>query len=160
MCPHSAASQPATTLRKYQCLRCNSIVFICSRCDRDHKYCASECSQSARRESLRRASRRYQLTTRGIESHRRRQRLYRKQNHQRVTHHTSPPAPVELPSGESIVTDDGVIETSTAHQMRCHFCHLPSKWFCLRRNSYRSRIQYRYGRRREKKINSGAPPSG
>ena len=43
------------TYRLYSCGRCAEQVRICRDCDRGNRYCAGECAQIRRRESLRRA---------------------------------------------------------------------------------------------------------
>ena len=51
------------TYRLYQCQRCDVQVRICCHCDHGNIYCAGECAQIRRRESLRRAGARYQRTS-------------------------------------------------------------------------------------------------
>jgi hypothetical protein len=46
--------------RLYNCERCGIQVRICQRCDHGNVYCAGECAGIRRRESLKRAQRRYQ----------------------------------------------------------------------------------------------------
>jgi hypothetical protein len=76
--------------RLFHCARCHRQVVICSRCDRGQIYCGADCAQSARRESLRQAGRRYQGSRRGRHRHAERQRRYRRRG-QEVTHQGSPP---------------------------------------------------------------------
>ena len=75
--------------RMFQCPRCRRVVSICRSCDRGNVYCSVECSASARRESIRRASRAYQRAPRGTALHLRRQRRYRERLKQVVTHQGS-----------------------------------------------------------------------
>jgi hypothetical protein len=77
------------TYRLYSCGRCAERVRICCKCDRGNLYCAGECAQLRRQESLRRAAQRYQLSHRGACLHAARQRAWRKRQWQRVTHQGS-----------------------------------------------------------------------
>jgi hypothetical protein len=76
--------------RLYSCRRCAQQVRICRRCDRGHQYCGGECAPVRRRESLRRAGARYQLSYRGACRHAARQRVWRARQMQKVTHQGSP----------------------------------------------------------------------
>ena len=77
------------TYRLYNCARCAQQVHICRRCDRGNQYCAGECAQIRRRESLQRAGERYQRSYRGACAHAARQRAWRERQTQEVTHHGS-----------------------------------------------------------------------
>jgi hypothetical protein len=77
------------TYRLYNCARCAEQVHICRRCDRGNQYCAGECAQIRRRESLQRAGERYQRSYRGAHAHAARQRAWRERQTQEVTHHGS-----------------------------------------------------------------------
>jgi len=79
------AAQPAT-YRLYNCRRCGVQVRICRRCDHGNIYCAGECAEIRRRESLRRAAARYQRTRRGARTHATRQRRWRTRQQHTVTH--------------------------------------------------------------------------
>ena len=79
------------TYRLYHCRRCAVQISICTRCDHGNVYCRGECTQLARRESLRRAGARYQRTFRGASRHAARQRRYRERCAE-VTHHRYPSA--------------------------------------------------------------------
>ena len=50
--------------RLYNCRRCAVQVLICRDCDRGNIYCAGECAQISRLESLRRAAKCYLLGVR------------------------------------------------------------------------------------------------
>jgi len=76
--------------RLYSCRRCAQQVRICRYCDRGNQYCAGGCAGLRRRESLRRAGARYQLSYRGAYCHAARQRRWRERQPQKVTHHGSP----------------------------------------------------------------------
>lgn len=75
--------------RLYSCRRCARQVRICRYCDRGNQYCAGECAGIRRRESLRRAGERYQLSHRGACGHAARQRAWRARQAQKVTHQGS-----------------------------------------------------------------------
>ncbi len=103
-------------VRLFLCARCKSHVTVCSDCDRGQRYCSRECDAAARRESIRRAARRYQRTAKGTLNHARRQRRYRARR-RRVTHQCppvpvprpprSPPLKREIPSSREIPPTDG-----------------------------------------------------
>ena len=77
------------TYRLYGCWRCAAQVRICCNCDRGNRYCAGECAKIRRRESLRRAAERYQLSYRGACLHAARQSAWRSRQAQKVTHQGS-----------------------------------------------------------------------
>lgn len=81
--------------RRFVCDRCHTAVYICSWCDRGHRYCSSRCRQQARRRSLREAGQRYQQSRRGRRLHAQRQASYRRRQRARlgekVTHHRCRP---------------------------------------------------------------------
>ncbi len=76
--------------RRFVCDGCSKAVYLCSWCDRGHRYCGGRCRRLARRRSLREAGQRYQLTARGRRLHARRQRAYRERRRKKVTHHSCP----------------------------------------------------------------------
>jgi hypothetical protein len=88
-------------LRLYRCQRCGRVVLICSRCDCNQRYCAGDCAQQARRESLRHAGQRYQQTRRGKHKHAARMDRYRQGQTQKVTHQTPPPPGASVPTSPS-----------------------------------------------------------
>lgn len=96
---------PEASHRLYNCARCAQQVQICRRCDRGNLYCAGGCARLRRRESLRRAGRRYQMGFRGACHHAARQRAWRARQADKVTHQGSPalavPATVSAPAIES-----------------------------------------------------------
>jgi len=73
-----------SSARLFNCARCRCQVVICSYCDRGNIYCGKRCSETARRQSRREASGRYQKTRRGRLSHAERQRRYRQRRRQKV----------------------------------------------------------------------------
>jgi hypothetical protein len=75
-----------TSYRLYNCRRCAAQVRICRNCDRGNLYCAGECAQISRLESVRRAGARYQRTCRGARCHAERQRRLRTRLVHKVTH--------------------------------------------------------------------------
>lgn len=77
------------TYRLYSCGRCVEQVRICGKCDRGNRYCAGKCAEIRRRESLRRAAERYQLSHRGACLHAARQSAWRSRQAQKVTHQGS-----------------------------------------------------------------------
>jgi predicted nucleic acid-binding Zn ribbon protein len=99
LCPQCAALSSARvaggmgaqepSYRLYSCRRCAQQVHICRHCDHGNQYCAGECAAIRRRESLRRAGVRYQLSSRGARYHAARQRAWRARQLQKVTHHGS-----------------------------------------------------------------------
>jgi hypothetical protein len=75
-----------TSYRLYNCRRCAAQVRICRNCDRGNLYCAGECAQISRVESVRRAGARYQRTSHGARCHAQRQRRLRTRLVHKVTH--------------------------------------------------------------------------
>jgi hypothetical protein len=73
----------ATTYRLFLCMRCRRQVSICATCDRGQWYCGRGCSQQCRREKLRAAGKRHQLSPQGREKHAERQATYRAARRQR-----------------------------------------------------------------------------
>ena len=59
------------------CPNCKSSFFLCGSCDRNHWYCSAECSEAARRLSMRRSARKYKTTSSGREVQRAAQAKYR-----------------------------------------------------------------------------------
>jgi hypothetical protein len=82
--------------RLYSCRRCAQQVRICRHCDRGNRYCSGECAPVRRRESLRRAGARYQLSYHGACCHAARQQVWRARQTQKVTHQGSPEALVAV----------------------------------------------------------------
>ena len=60
-----------------RCGCCCGVFAVCVRCFRGQSYCDEPCREKARRGQHNEANRRYQLTPKGSENHRRRQREYR-----------------------------------------------------------------------------------
>ena len=111
--------------RFFLCARCRSQVWICSHCDRGNVYCGKQCSEPARRESLRAAGRRYQGSRPGRFRHAERQRHYRVKS-QKVTHHGSADAPPDdVLAGEFRTVPVQCFSPATpgAQGPHCHFCY-------------------------------------
>jgi len=90
----SRVATEISALRRFRCALCGVLALVCRFCDRGQIYCAHECSQIARRESLRRASVRHQASREGRRNHAARQTHYRESRRelQKVTHQ-GPPSP-------------------------------------------------------------------
>jgi len=69
----------AVLLREVTC-RCGVVFFLCSDCDRGHRYCSVGCRQAAREWSRRRARRKYARSERGRRNNRDRQRRFRQRH--------------------------------------------------------------------------------
>ena len=110
LCPVLRAGGMQTsekTYRLYSCRRCIQQVRICAQCDRGNRYCAGECATIRRRESLRRAGERYQLSYHGACRHAARQSAWRERQAQKVTHQGS------LPDAVPIIVTAIAIQTTT-----------------------------------------------
>lgn len=123
--------------RLYFCLRCNTQVVICSRCDRGQRYCPGDCANEARRASSRRASRHYQRTRQGRLNNARRQQRFRDKAHQtpvsdcdpirrvgaKVTHQGSPERkpPVSYPRRHRLMKQRDGRRVAT-DEVRCDVC--------------------------------------
>jgi hypothetical protein len=86
-----------TSCRLFVCARCGTTVLICSQCDRGNRYDGTECSEAARRHSVREAGRRYQQSPAGAACHARRQKRFRTRQAEFCAKHdasrfTPPPA--------------------------------------------------------------------
>ncbi len=77
--------------RRFVCDLCSQVAYICSWCDRGHRYCSDFCRDQARRRSVREAGLRYQRTQQGRLLHAKRQAEYRarqRASEKKVTHHS------------------------------------------------------------------------
>jgi hypothetical protein len=83
--------QAGVDFRQRFCIGCRAVFYICSYCDRGHRYCGTSCRESRRRQLHREANRRYQQTAYGKADHCDRQRDYRERQAQitRVTDQSS-----------------------------------------------------------------------
>ena len=114
-----------SSARLLDCARGRCQVVICNHCDRGNLYCGKRCSETARRQSLREANRRYQKTRRGRFAHAERQRRYRQRRRTKVTHQGSPlPIPDETLPAESrtSVQRSEIPVAVPGDGIRCDFC--------------------------------------
>ena len=122
--------------RLYSCARCAVQVRICSDCDRGNQYCAGDCAQIRRRESLCRAGLRYQLSYRGAMHHAARQCAWREREIQRVTHQSSVPSVDAGIVGTSLTaveeSDSELVTLPTLPQCPCMLLLFPCCCFCWR----------------------------
>ena len=123
--PSSAFLLMCASARLFQCALCYTQTLICSLCDRGHQYCSASCSGKARRESLRRANRKYAQSRHGKHHNAERQRRYRLRKIRKVTDQGSKPTPppVSLPL---LVSTPGLkgfapVVARSLSQV-CHFC--------------------------------------
>ena len=112
-----------TSSRLYHCCRCHAQVIICRRCDRGQRYCTQGCSQSARKDSLKRANKKYQASRKGRFNNAARQQRFRQHQQQKVTQQCSlqiPPHAVLLdkPNGSNKRKNRIVNDTS----LHCDHC--------------------------------------
>ena len=105
--------------RLFLCARCRSQVFICSHCDRGHRYCAEGCAWEARRQSQREAGRRYQRSRDGRFACAERNRRYRARR-KNVTHQGSP----RHREDDLLLVTSAVVAGRSANRpvWRCHWC--------------------------------------
>ncbi len=87
---------------------CLATFFLCTHCDRGHRYCSPACSARARREQRRRANQRHQRSPEGRLDHRDRQRDYRRrcQDRSRVTDHRAIRQSVSTHAIKKVEADD------------------------------------------------------
>lgn len=69
----------AVLLREVTC-PCGVVFWLCSACDRGHRYCSAECRLAGRQRSRRRARRKYAHSERGRRNNRERQRRFRQRH--------------------------------------------------------------------------------
>ena len=120
--------------RHYRCGRCGLEVAVCSSCDRGQVYCGVVCSESARRDSDRRAGKRYRETPAGARCNARRQQEFRRRKKAEkaapVAQHppheagsSSKPSPVRLPWSDHAHRErggpSGPLPRALTH---CSFC--------------------------------------
>jgi len=110
--------------RLFVCVCCRAQVVICSHCDRGQIYCAADCAQAARSDSIREAGQRYQTSRRGRLKHAERNRRYRA-GLKIVTHQGSlAPAPDDLLAASSTSLEKAASKAIPMMQWArvCHFC--------------------------------------
>ncbi len=129
--------------RMFTCGNCHELAVVCLPCDRRKRYCSRQCTQIARRKSVRSAGRRYQKTTQGANRHAIRQAAYIERR--KLTHHSVPAersnadaeAPTILISNRRVM-----LKPDSAGQVRCCKCReLCGPW--LRRDKRRRRRRCR-----------------
>lgn len=79
--------------RLFRCAHCQAEVLVCIGCDRGRRYCGSECSAQARRQSLRTNGKNYQSTRTGRMAHARRAQRYRLRKREQLAQLSPPPPP-------------------------------------------------------------------
>jgi len=121
-------------LRQRVCLGpgCQAVFFICTHCDRGHRYCSAECREQARRRQRRSANRRHQRSPEGRLDHRDRQQAYRcrlRQAQPRVTDQGSvsivSPASFDCGRADAVEHPPGSLlwhERQPALWPRCRIC--------------------------------------
>ena len=118
------------TYRLFLCGLCQTHVRICRCCDRGQRYCPGFCQQEARRESLRRANRRYQRTRRGAQLHAERQTAYVARLRKKMTDQGPPPEPttamLEIIASDRPDAASDTQPTGSLHHAKdllpCDFC--------------------------------------
>ncbi|MBL4942014.1 MAG: hypothetical protein JKY81_10165 [Colwellia sp.] len=112
-----------TSSRLYQCLSCHAPVVICSRCDHGQRYCTNGCSQVARKKSLKRARQKYQKSFRGRCNNAARQKRFRANKKQKVTHHSSITIPRHDVLSRSLTgVNKPAVPPKFGKIMICHHC--------------------------------------
>ncbi len=109
--------------RLYHCCRCQAQVIICSGCDRGQRYCFGQCRYLARTASGKRAAKKYQSTRKGRFNNAARQRRFREQTKQKVTHHGSALKPLRgllnVPLTQAKKTEKLSLSGTI---LQCHYC--------------------------------------
>jgi len=133
--------------RRYLCACCRIAVIICSHCDRGNRYCSADCAARVRTRCVRAAGELYQTSLRGRHAHAARQRRYRSNQTNIVTHQGSPPVavPVLLPP------DATPLQFDALEPGQCHFCRRTCALF-VRIGFLRRRV-----RRPKRLANPGEP---
>lgn len=116
------AAQPGSG-RTFTCVHCDTVVLVCSECDRGQRYCSERCRDQARRIRQRQAGRKYQSTHKGSCAHALRQQRYRKRQQQKeVTHQCSQ----EVGSGDVLASELSVAPVVATSKVvppwHCHWC--------------------------------------
>ena len=122
--------------RLYHCVRCHRQVIICRYCDRGNRYCSGDCSSLTRQANVKRAGRRYQLTSQGRRLHAARQMRYQRRQNKKVTHQGSPAEPINPDFSEGKIKHHKDISEG----YYCHFCG-NNQSMMLRRQFLRHQIR-------------------
>lgn len=147
------------TARLYNCARCHKQVVLCSHCDNGNIYCLDGCAARARRESIRKANKRYRRGRKGRTNaahrqanHRRRKRSHivdEAESENKVTHQGSPgdcssdsmPNDSEanrLEQKSPVTATSSASTTAPADEIHCRCCGRPVR-LQLRRGYLRQR---------------------
>ena len=123
------------THRLFLCARCRAPVRVCSGCDRGQRYCSRDCAVVCRRESVRRAGRRYRRTPHGRRSGAERQRRWRERARRRenVTHQGPRGTTVEAQVAAMEASSKGEDCQAASAALVCDFCGEPCGEFARRR---------------------------
>lgn len=108
----------AGSARQFICAGCQETVQVCTACDRGQRYCDPECSQQARRRSVREAGRRYQHSRAGRFAHARRARAYRVRC-KIVTHQGSPEGGEDVQLAPRLLPEPSQVRTKVQPKPRC-----------------------------------------
>jgi hypothetical protein len=116
------ASDVEPVLRQRFCARpeCRAMFMICVSCDRGQRYCTPECRDRERLRQRREAQRRYQRSEQGRETHRCRQRRYRRR-HAAAAVTDQGPHSITCSSSSPAVWPRQVL-------CKCHVCGRLSRW--------------------------------
>lgn len=136
--PGTCIRVPEQSYRLYNCACCAQQVRICRYCDRGNLYCAGGCAAVRRRESVRRAGERYQLSYPGACRHAARQRAWRERQAHKVTHQGSlaaalpaiVPAPLIESQGEFSHGD--IAQGAARSLLHQEYRSVPQCCFCRR----------------------------
>ena len=145
--PHRPFMSMQTSSRLYNCLRCHALVIICHRCDRGNRYCTKACSKLARRASLNRATKKYQQSRAGRFNNAARQKRFREQKKQKITHQSS-----QTISLSAVLKQQPKILKSVTYPLKhttvvyCHHCKAVCNPFLrhdfLRGSIYKGHLRY------------------
>jgi hypothetical protein len=54
------------TIRRFLCVGCRVVAYLCTACDRGQRYCSGECAREARRRSQRESDRHTKAASEGV----------------------------------------------------------------------------------------------
>ena len=118
-----------------KCPECSKFFAICKPCYRRHRYCSKGCSQSGRRNTFKRSSELYRLTPKGRNSHRERQKRYRKNRQLKNTETQHSSEILQKSLDTKLVTSASSQEFASSpsglhsHELRCFCCRRLVRWF-------------------------------
>lgn len=133
--------------RLYNCLRCHCQVMVCQPCDHGQRYCSGQCRKIARRESLKRANKKYQNSLKGRFNNAERQHRFRRRKKLKKKIVTDQGSPTKL-SHDLLINKLCIFEkqpkTSPIQANKtCHFCGRPCGSF-FRTGFLKKRTIYPY----------------